>query len=112
MPTQLGQYPALARMIYRQDVSAGPIISTRRVSPADLASGKFNFSDQVRQQGDIKTFGGTVPTETLAVGRTVVEFTDHPQPSTFPDLAKYQQGTAWHSNTGQLRRETGRFTIR
>lgn len=114
VPTQLGQYPALARMVYRQDVREGEIISTRRVSPADLATGAFNFSDQVRQQGDLKTFGGTVPAETLAVGRAVVEFTDHPQPSTFPDLAKYQQGSAWHSSTGQLLWDTagkGFFTV-
>src|ERR1019366_3234904 len=32
VPAQLGQYPALARMIYRGDVQQGEIISTRRVS--------------------------------------------------------------------------------
>jgi hypothetical protein len=114
VPTQLGQYPALARMIYRHDVEEGKIVSTRRVSAADLATGNFNFSDQVQQQGDLKTFGGTLPAATLAVGRAVVEFTDHPQPSTFPDLAKYHQGTAWHSSTGQLRWDTadkGFFTV-
>jgi hypothetical protein len=114
VPTQLGQYPALARMIYRNDVSEGEVISTRRVSPEDLATGKFTFTDRVRQQGDIKSFGGTVPAETLAAGRAVVEFTARPQPSTFPDLAKYKQGSAWHSNTGQLIWDTagrGFFTI-
>ena len=93
VPTQLGQYPVLARMIYRGDVQEGEVISTRRVSREDLATGQFNFSDKVQQQGDIKTFGGSVPAEALAAGRVVVEFTDKPQPSTFPDLAKYRQGT-------------------
>ena len=32
VPTQLGQYPVLARMIYRGDVRESDIISTRRVN--------------------------------------------------------------------------------
>jgi hypothetical protein len=32
VPTQLGQYPALTRMLYRGDVREGQIISTRRVT--------------------------------------------------------------------------------
>jgi hypothetical protein len=101
-PTQLGQYPALGRMIYRGDVKEAEVISTRRVSPEELASGTFNFSDKVVQQGDIKSFGGSVPPEALAAGRVVVEFTDKPQASTFPDLEKYRQGTAIVSATKQL----------
>ena len=34
-----------------------------------------------------------MPPEALAAGRVVVEFTDKPQPSTFPDLTKYRDGT-------------------
>src|SRR5262249_33055954 len=30
-PTQVGQYPSLARMVLRGDVKEGPVISTRRV---------------------------------------------------------------------------------
>ncbi len=69
VPASLGQYPALARMIYRGDVQEGEVISTRRVAPADLATGEFNFNDQVQQAGDIKSFGGSVPPESLAAGR-------------------------------------------
>ncbi len=47
VPTQLGQYPALARMIYRGDVLEGEAISTRRVSREALATSEFNFSDKV-----------------------------------------------------------------
>ena len=50
VPTSLGQFPALARMIYRGDVKEGEVISVRRVSPADLAEGKFAFSDKIEQQ--------------------------------------------------------------
>ncbi len=114
VPTQLGQYPALARMLYRGDVREGDIISTRRVSPDELASGRFAFSDTVTQEGDIKSFGGSVPPEALAAGRVVVEFTDTPQPSTFPDLATFRAGAAIVSGTGQLAWDTsgrGFFTV-
>lgn len=114
VPTQLGQYPALTRMLYRGDVRESQIISTRRVSRKEFDSGRFSFSDTVAQEGDIKAFGGSVPPEALAAGRVVVEFTDQPLPSSFPDLAKYRTATAIHSSTGQLVWDTagqGFFTV-
>lgn len=114
VPTSLGQFPTLARMIYRGDVRESEIISTRRIGPTDLATGEFNFSDKVQQQGDIKSFGGSAPPESLAAGRCVVEFTDKPQSSTLPDLARFRDGTAIVSATKQLRWDTsgqGFFTI-
>ena len=114
VPTQLGQYPALTRMLYRGDVRESQIISTRRVSREEVAAGRFGFSDTVAQRGDIKSFGGSVPPEALAAGRVVVEFTDQPLPSSFPDLAKNRTATAIHSNTGQLVWDTagqGFFTV-
>ena len=114
VPTQIGQFPALARMIYCGDVKEAPVISTRRVSPNALATGTFNFADKVVQQGDIKSFAGSVPPEALAVGRVVVEFTDKEQPSTFPDLAPYWAGSALISATKQLLWDTagrGWFTV-
>ena len=114
VPTQLGQYPALARMIYRGDVQEGEVISVRRVNLASMAEGKFDFSDKVTQQGDIKTFGGSVPPEALAAGRSVVEFTESVQPSSFVDMGKYRHGTAIVSSTKQLVWDTadkGFFTV-
>jgi hypothetical protein len=114
VPTSLGQFPALARMIYRGDVKEGEVISVRRVSPADLAEGKFSFSDKVEQKGDVKTFGGSVPPEALAAGRVVVEFTDKSQPSQLPDMSRYRQGSIIQSVTGQLAWDTsgqGFFTV-
>jgi len=107
VPTQLGQYPALARMIYRGDVKEGEVISIRRVSREDLATGKFNFSDKMQQQGDIKSFGGSVPAEALAAGRVVIEFTDTSQSSTLPDMTKYRQDSVIVSSTKQLAWNTG-----
>ena len=114
VPTQLGQFPALARMIHRGDVKESEVISTRRVSPEELATGTFGFSDKVVQQGDVKSFGGSVPAEALAAGRVVVEFTDKPEASTFPDMAKHRQGTAITAATRQLVWDTagqGYFTV-
>ncbi len=114
VPTSLGQYPALARMIYRGDVKEGEIIAVRRVRPADLAEGRFDFSDKVEQQGDVKKFSGTVPPEALAAGRVVVEFTDKAEASQLPDLGRYRKGPVITSTTGQLAWDTsgqGFFTV-
>ncbi|HEV3084550.1 MAG TPA: hypothetical protein VGY66_32605 [Gemmataceae bacterium] len=114
VPTSLGQFPALARMIYRSDVKEGEVIAVRRVSPANLAEGRFSFSDKVDQHGDVKTFGGSVPPEALAAGRVVVEFTEKSQRSLLPDLGRYSQGSVIKSVTGQLAWDTagrGFFTV-
>lgn len=101
-PTQIGQYPSLARMIYRGDVRESPVISIRKVTPANLAEGQFDFTEKVSQHGDIKSFGGAVSAEAIAAGRVVVEFADQAAPSTFPDMTKYRQGESIVSSTGQL----------
>jgi hypothetical protein len=105
-PTQLGQYPALARMVHRGDVAEGPVISTRRVHRDDLANGTFDFAESVAQKGDVKTFDGRVPAEALAAGRVVVEFTESNQPSTFPDLTPFRAGTTFTAATKQLAWDT------
>ena len=79
-PTQLGQYPILSRMVLRGDVQEGSVTSIRVVNLADMAKGIFPFTDTIEQQGDIKKFGGTVPSSQLAYGRALVEFTDKPAP--------------------------------
>jgi hypothetical protein len=100
--TQIGLYPALARMIMRGDVKEGEVIGVRNVSPQNLAGGKFDFSDRVVQQGDVKSFTGNTAETALAAGRLVVEFTDQDKPSLFPDMAKYDQNKQIVSTTGQL----------
>jgi hypothetical protein len=105
-PTQLGQYPILSRMILRGDVSTGPVISTRNISPHDLENGTFNFADNVKLQGDVKTFTGTTPAESLAAGRDLIAFVDSDTPSAFPDMTKYTQGSAITAATGQLKWDT------
>jgi hypothetical protein len=114
VPTQLGQYPALARMIMRRDVTESKIIGVRKISPENLATGEFDFSEQVQQQGDIKSFTGDTPVEALAAGRVVLEFTKKTEPSVFPDLTKYKKGNSIVSSTNELTWDTsekGYFTI-
>ncbi len=106
VPSQIGQYPILSRMILRGDVKTAPAIAVRRVSPQDLAKGEFNFSDTIQQNSDVKTFTGSIPAETLAAGRAVVEFVEKSQPSTIPDMARYTKGTVITSATGQLAWDT------
>jgi hypothetical protein len=113
-PTQLGQFPTLARMIYRNDVKQSDIISIRRVNSENLQDGEFSFTDKVVQQGDVKSFGGSVPPEALAAGRVVVEFTNKSPASTFPDMHQYRHGSTIVSSTGQLVWNTagkGFFTV-
>lgn len=104
-PTQLGQFPLLARMIVRGDVTTAKPIGVRRVSAHDLATGQFDFSDRAQQQGDVKTFTGTTPAQALAAGRCLIDFGPG-GPSTFPDMSQFTQGTAITSSTGQLRWDT------
>jgi Beta-galactosidase len=113
-PVQVGQFPALARMIYRNDVHEGDVISSRNTSLDEISRDQFSFSDKAEQEGDVKTFSGSCPPEALAAGRCVVAFTDTPKPSTEPDMSKYSSGSVITSTTGQLKWDTsdkGFFTI-
>ena len=103
-PTQIGLYPAIARMVYRGDVAAGDVVSVRKVHVPGLAEGELGFQEDVEQDGDVKGFGGDVPREALAVGRVLVEFTDEPEPTERPVLGAHwdREGKALRSTTGQL----------
>lgn len=101
LPSQMGQYPLLARMLLRGDLQEGSLVGVRTVSTANLASGTFPFSDAATQEGDIKTFGGSIPPEALALGRVGVRFTgDKTVAPTFPTLPP--EGQPLLASTGQL----------
>lgn len=96
-PVQLGQFPTLARMVLRGDVSEGPVVSVRRVSDENLATGTFDFQEVVTQSGDFKNFGGSVSQAVLARGRALVEFgsgpgASQPGPDPGPGLIRSQTG--------------------
>ena len=113
---QMGIYPALARMVYRRDVHPEPRSSPFAMFPLpELQQGTFSFSDEVNLQGDLKTFGGSVPPEVPGRCRcSSFQFTDTAHPSIFPDMSKYQKGSVITSSTGQLvwdYSDKGFFTI-
>ena len=115
MPTQIGLYPALTRMVYRGDVKPGPIVSTRNVHvPGLVETDDLGFEEKVRQEGDFKEFtGGLQPA--LALGHTVVNYTEEREPTSKFDVSRHQKGSTITSVTGQLAwnslDDRGYFTI-
>ncbi len=113
VPSQMGLFPALARMIYRGDVQEGKTIHRRKVHIPSLTSGDLGFKEQVTQDHDVKSFSGEVPPSALAEGRVVVEFTQNPE-ETETYLSANKNPKNLSSNTGQLTWNTegkGFFTI-
>jgi hypothetical protein len=102
LPSQIGQYPAIARMLYRGDLEPGAPLPTRNVHVPSLAEGRVGFSESVEQSGDFKAFSGLTPPEALAVGRVRVAFTEAFEPSEAPDLSDFQEPGLIRSSTGQL----------
>lgn len=88
-PLHIGLYPALARMVYRGDITESPVLATRHVHVPSLAEGRLGFTEIVRQSHDEKNFQGTVSPELLAVGRFPVQFTDQFSETSVPDVSKY-----------------------
>jgi hypothetical protein len=104
-PTQIGQYPTLARMVYRGDVEEGPVVSNRKIHvPSLLAEGKLGFVEEIGmgQTADFNAIRGEIPVGALAAGRVVVEFTGHFEETQDFDLSKHRDGDALRSETGQL----------
>jgi hypothetical protein len=114
VPTQLGQFPTLARMVHRGDVQPADVISIRSVSAEGLLSGKLGFYDEFEQPAAARPRANSVPPEALAAGRVVVRFSDKSQPSSFPAMDKYRRGSLILSATRQLAWDTagkGRILI-
>lgn len=76
-PTQLALYPALAAMIYRNDIKEGRVIANRKVSFSELSKGKLPFYEKVEQESDVKKLESVVPLEFMAAGRVVLSFNDN-----------------------------------
>jgi len=115
-PLHIGLYPALARMVYRGDVTESEVIATRNVHIPSLATGKLGFEERITQGFDDKEFSGTFTSKTLAIGRIPIAFTENPEETILPDLAEYHQvpEKTIQSITGELRwhyGQKGYFTI-
>lgn len=120
-PTQIGLYPALARMVYRGDITEGKPLPPRFVSEADLMAGTLGFAESATQtgvMGDAKGYTGeTVPNAALAAGRVEVAFIKDSKPTQAVSLAAHMKNGAITSNTGELtwysadKPRTGYFTV-
>ena len=103
-PTQLSLYPALARMIYSNDIKEGQTISVRNVHIPSLKEGKIGFTEKVEQDWDNKEFTSVVPSEALAIGRVGIKFTEEFKNTAEPELNRYwnKEQKEIISTTGQL----------
>ncbi len=104
-PTQLALYPALAAMVYRNDVAEGPIVARRSVTVENLEKGQLPFFEKVEQEADVKRLQSAVSPETLAAGRVVLSFNEKDK----MQMADTSLVTAEavRSATGQLRWQKG-----
>lgn len=114
-PTQLALYPALAAMIYRNDVNKGAVIANRKVSFSDLSKGKLPFYEKIEQEADVKRLQSLVPLEALAAGRVVISFEDKRESSNdFIKKLAVSANKTIKSTTNQLEwnyNDKGYFTI-
>ena len=100
--TQIGLFPALARMIYRDDVAEGASLPDRYVHVPSLEEGRIGFSEKVRQSGDIKELGGDVPIDALVKGKIQLAFADQYTESQLESYGSILEEDPVVSNTGQL----------
>ncbi len=103
-PTNLSLYPAISRMIYRNDIQEGKVISKRYVSLQQLAKGEIDFSEDVNQESDIKKINGAIPNNALAVGKVVVAFSEGIKKTKEPNLSEFTdtENKIIKSNTNEL----------
>jgi hypothetical protein len=103
-PHIMGLFPAVARQIYRGDVAESHVLAKRNVHVPSLGKRELDFTDTIAQQHDVKVLDSDkVPARTLAVARTVVNFTDRHKPTPAFDLSKHTRNGTLVSTTGQLR---------
>ena len=112
--TQIGLFPALARMIYRDDVAEGALLPDRYVHVPSLEEGRIGFREKIRQSRDIKELGGDVPIDALVKGKIQLAFVDQYTESQLESYRSILEEDPVVSNTGQLawyRDGKGCFTL-
>lgn len=107
-PQVLCLFPAVARQVFRGDVEESQVTARRYVHVPSLFEGKIGFDDKTIQQYDVKAFDSDrVPARTLAVARSVVEFTNVYRDTPEFDLSRYEKDGWLSSTSGQLRWKPG-----
>ncbi len=113
-PAQLALYPALARMIYRNDVIEGKVAVNRNVDLKAMQSGETSFKDVVKQDFDRKSIEGSFPLQLMAAGKVVLTFTSNSSLDLAGNIDQLWKDSTVVSNTGQLtwsEKGKGYFTI-
>jgi hypothetical protein len=107
-PQVLCLFPAVARHVLRADVQESKVTARRYVHVPSLFKGMIGFDDKTIQQYDVKAFDSDkIPAQTLAVARSVVEFTNESQVTPKFDLSSYEKDGWLISTSGQLRWKSG-----
>ena len=107
-PQVLCLFPVVARQILRGDVRESEVTARRYVHVPSLFKGKIGFDDKTIQRYDVKAFDSDrVPAQTLAVARSVVEFTNEYRDTPKFDLSRYEKDGWLNSTSGQLRWKSG-----
>ncbi|SFE82608.1 hypothetical protein [Thermoflexibacter ruber] len=101
-PTQLALYPALAMMIYRNDVKEGETIANRNVHLPSMLENKQFLNEKTVQDHDRKSFTGDFPLEAMAIGKVSISFTDKLKENEIGEIQKFCKGKTVSSNTQQL----------
>ena len=102
-PNIWGTYPAVSRMVLRNDVKESELLFTRNIDRASLRQGKINFIDHLVQSNDVKAnTSKTLPPQLMAVGRLVVKLNDEPVPTETVDPAQFMRDGKYISSTGEL----------
>jgi hypothetical protein len=103
-PNHIGLYPALARMIYSNEVEEGKPVGIHKVNFESLEEGKLDWDMKIEQNWDEKKIEGAVSPMAMAVGKVGVEFTPKYEKTVFPDINQYidQTNKVIHSTTKQF----------
>ncbi len=105
---QIGQFPALSRMVYRGDIEKGDIVANRRISIPGLFEGDVGFEETFTLLGGAnnKSFSSVVPNAALMAGRVVLDFIDEPVPDdpVIEDFERYidRENDIVRASNGQL----------
>ncbi|MDD6209267.1 MAG: hypothetical protein PUB21_01515 [Bacteroidales bacterium] len=115
-PMHMGLYPAVARMIYSNEIKEGGYLGIQKVHIPSLAEGKLGFDMNIEQDWDQKEFKGTIPPKTLVIGKVGIEFVNQFEETPAPQLSSFIDTTAQklYSTSGQLTWSYGKnnyFTV-
>ncbi|NJK87421.1 MAG: hypothetical protein HC906_17000 [Bacteroidales bacterium] len=113
-PTQLSLYPALARMIYRNDVSEGKTVLNRNVYLQTMKAGATWLHEEVNQDFDRKSVAGAFPLQLMAAGKVMLTFAQDSAIEIAGEFDDLWKDSTVVSNTGELtwsEKGKGYFTI-